>query len=59
MLLPIVNDCTWSDEGAHACDGGDSGHVAKDIVARLGGRVPSRDAYGDTSPWTGRATWTS
>lgn len=41
----FVNDCAWSD-GANACDGGDSGAAAMDIISKFQGRVPTRDVYG-------------
>eukprot|EP00581_Thalassiosira_minuscula_P018176 CAMPEP_0183715224 /NCGR_PEP_ID=MMETSP0737-20130205/9545_1 /TAXON_ID=385413 /ORGANISM="Thalassiosira miniscula, Strain CCMP1093" /LENGTH=824 /DNA_ID=CAMNT_0025944313 /DNA_START=105 /DNA_END=2579 /DNA_ORIENTATION=+ len=47
VVLPeqFVNDCAWSD-AAHACDGGDSGGAAKNLIDKFGGKVPTRDAYG-------------
>mmetsp|Transcript_4629 Transcript_4629/g.8222 ORF Transcript_4629/g.8222 Transcript_4629/m.8222 type:complete len:733 (-) Transcript_4629:125-2323(-) len=41
----FVNDCAWSDS-AHACDGGNSGPAAIDIIDKFQGKVPTRDAYG-------------
>ncbi|KAL9182266.1 hypothetical protein ACHAXT_012918 [Thalassiosira profunda] len=47
VVLPeqFVNDCVWS-EVTHACDGGNSGPAAKEIIGRFAGRVPIREAYG-------------
>ncbi|KAL7464824.1 hypothetical protein ACHAXS_005149 [Conticribra weissflogii] len=41
----FVIDCAWTDY-TQACDGGESGVAAKQLLRAFQGRVPTRDVYG-------------
>mmetsp|Transcript_14485 Transcript_14485/g.29415 ORF Transcript_14485/g.29415 Transcript_14485/m.29415 type:complete len:811 (-) Transcript_14485:145-2577(-) len=41
----FVIDCAWTDY-TQACDGGESGVAAKQLIRSFQGRVPTRDVYG-------------